>query len=137
MNNKAAEIINNFALFNSWEEKYEYLIELGQELPELEIRWKKDKYLVSGCQSKVWLGCDNNNNKLNFYADSDALITRGIVAIIIFIYSGESAEEIINYKNDVFEKIGLKTHLSMTRANGLSVMLETINNYANKYLTYE
>ena len=137
MNNKAAEIINNFALFNSWEEKYEYLIELGQELPELEIRWKKEKYLVSGCQSKVWLGCDNNNNKLNFYADSDALITKGIVALIVRLYSNSTPKEIIDAEIDVFSTIGLHEHLSMNRANGLSLMLQTIQKYALKYVKNE
>lgn len=137
MNNRANQIINTFALFSSWEEKYEHLIELGQDMIPLKLSLKKDQYLISGCQSKVWLICEKKKKKLYFYADSDALITKGIIAIIVSLYSGSTAQEIIEYRNDVFEKIRLKEHLSMTRANGLNIMLETICNYANKYLKDE
>ena len=137
MNSRANQIISSFSLFSSWEEKYEYLIEFGRGLANLDKKFKKDKYLISGCQSKVWLVCEEINNKLYFYADSDALITRGLVAIIVRLYSGAAPHEIIAYKNDLFDKVGLKTHLSMTRANGLNIMLETILDYANKYLKNE
>ena len=137
MESRENEIINNFSLLTSWEDKYEYLIQLGQEMPVLEKDLKKKKHLISGCQSKVWLVCKEVDHKLYFYADSDALITRGIVAIIVMIYSGLSPKEIRNYKSNVFEKIGLTEHLSMTRLNGLTKMLEQIDGYANKVLKYE
>ena len=137
MEDRANEIISGFSLLTSWEDKYEYLIQLGQEMPVLAKEFKKKEHLISGCQSKVWLVCKEINNKLYFYADSDALITKGIVAIIVILYSGVSAKEIINYKNSIFEKIGLTEHLSMTRLNGLNKMLEQIDGCANKVLKYE
>ena len=94
MNTSAQEIIENFSLFTSWEEKYEYIIDLGREMKPIKDEFKKDKYLIHGCQSKVWLYCENRDEKLYFYGDSDALITKGIVAIIIKLYSGLTKKEI-------------------------------------------
>ena len=131
MNNQAKEIIDNFSFFTSWEEKYEYLIDLGKEMSPLDTKFKHDNHLIHGCQSKVWLYCEKKNQKLYFYGDSDALITRGIVAIIIQLYSGLSKKEIATQNDDVFEIIGLRDHLSMTRANGLNLMISKIKHFAN------
>ena len=127
-------IIDDFSLFTSWEEKYEHLISLGRELTPLKKTYKTDAYLIKGCQSRVWLACEYGDGKLFFYGDSDALITKGIVALIIKIYSLSSPSEIVENDINVFTEIGLDEHLSMTRANGLSSMLKAIKNYAIKYL---
>tara|TARA_B100002052_G_C15699746_1_gene514524 strand:- start:341 stop:754 length:414 start_codon:yes stop_codon:yes gene_type:complete len=127
-------IIDDFSLFTSWEEKYEHLISLGRELTPLKKTYKTDAHLIKGCQSRVWLACEYGDGKLFFYGDSDALITKGIVALIIKIYSLSSPSEIVENDINVFAEIGLDEHLSMTRANGLSSMLKVIKNYAIKYL---
>jgi cysteine desulfuration protein SufE len=137
MREQAAQIIEEFSFLNSWEEKYEYLIGLGAEISELDSSLKVDENLMRGCQSKVWLISKYNNGKLYFYGDSDALITRGLVALVLRLYSNATAGEIINAELDVFEKIGLKKHLSMNRANGLNIMIETIRKHAAKYLKNE
>mgnify|MGYP001214258405 CR=1 FL=1 len=130
---RASNIIADFDFFNSWEEKYEHLISLGRELPELKKEFKTDAHLINGCQSKVWLHCVCKNKKLYFYADSDALITKGLVALVLQLYSGVGANEILSSDIDVFSKIGLRSHLSMNRANGLKIMLNTVQNYSLKY----
>ena len=130
---RASNIVSDFDFFNSWEEKYEHLISLGRELPELKKQLKTDNTLIRGCQSKVWLHCECKNKKLYFYADSDALITKGIVALIVQLYSGLEANEILSSDIDVFSKIGLRGHLSMNRANGLNIMLNKIRTYSLKY----
>ena len=137
MREQAAQIIEEFSFLNSWEEKYEYLIGLGAEISELDSSLKVDGNLMRGCQSKVWLISKYNNGKLYFYGDSDALITKGLVALVLRLYSNATAGEIINTELDVFEKIGLKKHLSMNRANGLNIMIETIRKHAAKYLKHE
>ena len=137
MREQAAQIIEEFSFLNSWEEKYEYLIGLGAEISELDSSLKVDENLMRGCQSKVWLISKYNNGKLYFYGDSDALITKGLVALVLRLYSNATAGEIINAELDVFEKIGLKKHLSMNRANGLNIMIETIRKHAAKYLKHE
>ena len=137
MEDRAAKIINDFALLSSWEEKYEYLIEFGREMQCIEETFKTDEYLIRGCQSKVWLSCEYNNKKLYFYADSDALITKGIVALIVNLYSGAMPKEILKETQDVFSIIGLREHLSMTRLNGLSIMIQAIKQYAIKYTDYD
>ena len=130
MDSKAKNIIDNFEILDSWEDKYAYLISLGEEttLPPSEI--KIDENLITGCQSKVWLFCEKKNKKLYFYGDSDALISRGIVSLIVLLYSGSSAKEIVDFKKNVFLEIGLNNHLSMTRLNGLANMVKKIRNYA-------
>ncbi len=138
MKNRIKQIISDFSLFESWEDKYEHLIEFGQELLEVDNKsLRSDSNLIHGCQSKVWLFCRAENKKLYFYADSDALITKGLVAIIVFIYSGASAAEIIKEKTDVFLSIGLRKKLSMNRSNGLDMMLEKVNDCALNYLKNE
>ena len=124
----------DFDFFNSWEEKYEHLIDLGKDMSELKEGLKTESNLIKGCQSKVWMHCEYKNKKLYFYADSDALITKGLVALIIKLYSGLSAEEILNGNTDFFKQIGLREQLSMTRSNGLNMMLEKIRKYGQKYV---
>jgi len=127
------EIISEFDMFNDWTEKYEYIIDLGKSLPVIKTQYKTQENIIRGCQSKVWLYAENIDNKLIFTADSDAIITKGIIAILIRTFSNQSAEEIINAKTDFVEKIGLKEHLSQTRANGLSSMIKQIKLYAVAY----
>ena len=126
-------IINDFSLFSSWEEKYEYIISLGRELPPLKQIYKSEKNLIKGCQSRVWLACEYKEHALHFYGDSDGLITRGIVALIIKLYTKSNPQEIIKNDMTFFSEIGLDEHLSMTRANGLNAMLKVIKNHALKY----
>ena len=130
-----SEIISEFDMFNDWTEKYEYIIDLGKSLPVIKTQYKTQENIIRGCQSKVWLYAENIDNKLIFTADSDAIITKGIIAILIRTFSNQSAEEIINAKTDFVEKIGLKEHLSQTRANGLSSMIKQIKLYAVAYST--
>ena len=122
-------------MFNDWTEKYEYIIDLGKSLPVIKTQYKTQENIIRGCQSKVWLYAENIDNKLIFTADSDAIITKGIIAILIRTFSNQSAEEIINAKTNFIEKIGLKEHLSQTRANGLSSMIKQIKLYAVAYST--
>ncbi len=129
------EIISEFDMFNDWTEKYEYIIDLGKSLPVIKTQYKTQENIIRGCQSKVWLYAENIDNKLIFTADSDAIITKGIIAILIRTFSNQSAKEIINAKTDFVEKIGLKEHLSQTRANGLSSMIKQIKLYAVAYST--
>ncbi|MAU99997.1 MAG: Fe-S metabolism protein SufE [Flavobacteriaceae bacterium] len=128
-----SEIISEFNMFSDWTEKYEYIIDLGKNLPVIDPKFKTPENTIKGCQSKVWLHAENNDNKIIFTADSDAIITRGIVAILIRVFSNQSAEDIINTKADFIEEIGLKQHLSQTRANGLSSMIKQIKLYAIAY----
>lgn len=127
-------IISDFECFSSWEDKYRFIIELGQELKELSNDSKIDKNLIRGCQSKVWLVCHYDKKKLYFYGDSEALITKGIVSLIIKLYSGRSAKDILEGNlEETLSKIGLSDHLSMQRANGLLMMVKTIKSYAQNY----
>jgi len=137
MEGEAKKIISEFSLLSSWEEKYEHLISMGQEMSTLDNNLKVEKNLLLGCQSKVWIVCKYNGGKLYFYADSDALITRGIVALVIRLYSNATPQEIINTKLNVFSKIGLQDHLSMNRVNGLNIMIRKIQKYAIEYLKDE
>ena len=134
IDSRASKIIADFDFFNSWEEKYEHLIDLGKDMSELKEGLKTESNLIKGCQSKVWMHCEYKNKKLYFYGDSDALITRGLVALIITLYSGLSAEEILNENTDFFKQLGLREQLSMTRSNGLNMMLEKIRKYGQKYV---
>jgi len=134
IDSRTSKIIADFNFFNSWEEKYEHLIDLGKDMSELKEGLKTESNLIKGCQSKVWMYCEYKNKKLYFYGDSDALITKGLVALIITLYSGLSAEEILNENTDLFKQIGLREQLSMTRSNGLNMMLEKIQKYGQKYV---
>lgn len=128
------EIISEFDMFNDWTEKYEYIIDLGKSLPVINDAFKTSDNTIKGCQSKVWLYAEYINNKLIFTADSDAIITKGIIAILIRVFSNQSPKDIVDAKADFIEKIGLKQHLSQTRANGLSSMIKQIKLYAVGYL---
>ena len=127
-------IVSEFEVFDSWEDKYHYLIEIGSRIPLTKVPIRMEKNLIKGCQSKVWLICKNDKKKLYFYGDSDALITRGIVGLIVRIYSNRSPLEILE-KNleETLDRIGLTRHLSMTRSNGLLLMIKKIKYYAQNY----
>ncbi|HJN54669.1 MAG TPA: SufE family protein [Flavobacteriaceae bacterium] len=128
------EIISEFNMFDDWTQRYEYIIDLGKNLPVINDRFKTPDNIIKGCQSKVWLYAEYINNKLIFTADSDAIITKGIIAILIRVFSNQSPKEIIDAKTDFIETIGLKQHLSQTRANGLASMIKQIKLYAVGYL---
>jgi len=116
-------------------EKYEYMIGLGKSLPTMDNNFKSDSNLIKGCQSRVWLHAELKNKNIFFHADSDAIITKGIISILIRIYSGQSPKEILDSSFDFINKIGLKDHLSQTRANGLSSMIKQIKMYALAFQT--
>ncbi len=125
-----SEVIDEFAMFDEWLDKYEYLIELGKSLKGYPEEEKTDDHLIKGCQSRVWLNWKFEGGKLWFNADSDAIITKGIISLLIRIYSGRTPQEIAGSDFSAVEKIGLKENLSPTRANGLVSMIETIRNAA-------
>lgn len=127
------EIIDEFNFFDDWTEKYQYLIDLGKNLPKFNLKNKVDSNLIKGCQSKVWLSSSFKDNIVIFEADSDAIISKGIISLLIRVFSGHTPEEILNSKIDFIEKIGLNTHLSQTRANGLLSMIKQIKIYALAY----
>lgn len=118
------EIIDDFSLFDQWDDKYQYLIDLAKALPPMEEALKTDDALIRGCQSKVWLHSSLENGKINFLADSDAIISKGIVALMVRVLSGHSPKEIIDAPLEFINAIGLKEHLSPTRANGLVAMIK-------------
>jgi cysteine desulfuration protein SufE len=124
------EIIADFDMFGDWMEKYEYIIQLGKELPAIERQYKTEDNLIRGCQSKVWLHAEYRDGKALFTADSDALITKGLVAMVIRVLSGHSPKEIADAEISFIDAIGLRNHLSSTRANGLLSMLKQIKIYA-------
>ena len=118
------EIIDEFSMFDEWMGKYEHIIEMGRSLPLIEEKYKTDDRLIKGCQSKVWLHSELKDGKVFFTADSDAIITKGLVAMMVRVLSGHTPDEILAAKMDFVEKIGLKEHLSPTRANGLVNMIK-------------
>lgn len=124
------EIIDEFAMFDDWMQRYEYIIELGKNLPLIEEEFKTDDNIIKGCQSKVWLKGEQNDDKVTFTADSDAILTKGIIAILIRVFSNQKASDILNADMDFIDEIGLKEHLSPTRANGLVSMIKNIKMYA-------
>ena len=125
-------IIDDFFIFDEWLDKYEYIIELGKKLDSFPENKKTDDRLIKGCQSRVWLDWEVKDGKLCFTADSDAIITKGIISLLISVYSGRSAEEIAGDDFSFLEKLGLKENLSPTRANGLESMVETIKRAAKE-----
>ena len=125
--------MKEFDLFEDWMGKYEYIIELGKTLPMIENKYKTDNSLIKGCQSRVWLHADEQNGKIIYSADSDAIITKGIVAILIRVLSNQNAEEIAKADLTFIDKIGFKKQLSQTRANGLVSMIKEIKLYALAY----
>jgi|TARA_B100001063_G_scaffold245537_1_gene281504 cysteine desulfuration protein SufE len=130
---KQNQIIDEFNFFQDWSEKYQYLIDLGKSLPDYDQNNKIDSNLINGCQSKVWLNSSFNNNIVIFEADSDAIISKGIISLLIRVFSGHNPKEILEANIDFIEKIGLNSHLSQTRANGLLSMIKQIKIYALAY----
>ena len=124
------EIIEDFAMFDDWIQKYEYLIDLGKELSPIDEKYKTEDNLIRGCQSRVWLHAEHNDGKIIYTADSDAIMSKGIVAILINVLSGQTPSEIATAKLDFINKIGLKEQLSPTRANGLVSMIKQMKLYA-------
>ncbi|MEJ6792090.1 MAG: SufE family protein [Lacinutrix sp.] len=129
------EIIEEFAMFEDWEERYQYMIDLGKDLPLINDQFKTDENIIKGCQSKVWVHAELNNNIIEFTADSDAIITKGIIAILIRSFSNQYPKDILEANTDFIDKIGLKEHLSPTRANGLVSMIKQLKMYAIAYQT--
>ncbi|WP_299115621.1 SufE family protein [uncultured Winogradskyella sp.] len=129
------EIIDEFSMFEDWEERYQYMIDLGKTLPLIDEKYKTEDNIIKGCQSKVWVHADMSNDKINFTADSDAIITKGIIAILIRAFSNQHPKDIIEADTYFIDKIGLKEHLSPTRANGLVSMVKQIKLYAIAYQT--
>lgn len=125
-------IIDDFSMFDEWLDKYEYIIELGKKLDSFPENKKTDDRLIKGCQSRIWLDWEVKDGKLYFTADSDAIITKGIISLLISVYSGRSAEEIAGDDFSFLEELGLKENLSPTRANGLESMVETIKRAAKE-----
>ena len=124
------EIVNEFSLFDDWMDRYEYIIELGKGLPILEEQYKTEDNIIKGCQSKVWVHGEQKGDKIIFTADSDAILTKGIIAILIRTFSNQKASDILDANTDFIDEIGLKEHLSPTRANGLVSMIKQIKMYA-------
>ena len=126
-----ADIVDEFSVFTDWMDKYEYLIELGKGMPLIDEKDKTDDHLIRGCQSRVWLSCrKGEDGRLHFAADSDAIITKGIISLLIRVYDGQTPDDILAADEAFLEQIGLKENLSPTRANGLVSMIQTIKNYA-------
>ena len=128
-----AEIVEEFDMFDDWMQKYEYIIELGKSLPIIDDKYKTDSNLIKGCQSRVWLHADHQDGKIIYSADSDAIITKGIVAILIRVLSNQTAEEIAKTNLVFIDKIGFKKQLSQTRANGLVSMIKEMKLYSLDY----
>lgn len=118
------EIIEDFSMFDQWDDKYQYIIDLGKTLAPMNVEWKTDDRLIKGCQSRVWLYTELKDGKVIYHADSDAIITKGIVALMVRVLSEHTSKEIVDAPLDFIEKIGLKEHLSPTRANGLLSMVK-------------
>ncbi|SDR70651.1 Cysteine desulfuration protein SufE [Formosa sp. Hel1_31_208] len=129
------EIIDEFSMFEDWEERYQYMIDLGKTLPLIDEQFKTDENIIKGCQSKVWVHAEMQDDKVVFTADSDAIITKGIIAILIRSFSNQHPKDIIESNTDFIDQIGLKEHLSPTRANGLVSMIKQIKMYALAYQT--
>ncbi len=129
------EIVEEFALFDEWMDKYEHIIELGKDLPLIDEQYKTDENLIKGCQSKVWLHAALKDGKIIFTADSDAIITKGIVGLVIRVFSNHTPQEIIDADLFFIDQIGLQEHLSPTRSNGLLSMLKQIRMYAIAFNT--
>lgn len=125
-------VVEEFSMFDEWLDKYEYLIELGKNLEVFPVELKTDDRLIKGCQSRVWLDVKAEDGKLFFRADSDAIITKGIISLLIQVYNGRTAAEILGDDFSFVEEIGLRENLSPTRANGLNSMIETIRKEAEK-----
>jgi len=131
----AQKIVEEFSLFDDWMDKYNYLIDMGKTLPLIDKKYKTDQYLISGCQSRVWVFAEMQDGKVIFKADSDAVITKGIVNLLIRVFSNQPPEEIIDADLAFIDQIGLKEHLSPTRSNGLMSMIKQMKLYAVVFKT--
>jgi len=129
------EIVEEFSFFEDWMQRYEHMIELGKSLPLIDPKYKTEDHIIKGCQSKVWVHADLKEDKLIFTADSDAIITKGIIAILIHVFSGHPPQAILEADTAFIDQIGLKDHLSPTRANGLVSMIKQIKMYALAFQT--
>lgn len=127
------EIVEEFALFDSWDDKYEYIIDLGKRLPPLDNQFKIDDNKVRGCQSTVWLVADYVDGRIFYKAESDAMIVKGLISMLIRVLSGQPADAVVNAKLDFIKDIGMMTHLAQTRSNGLLSMVKQMKNYALAY----
>ena len=127
------EIVEEFALFDSWDDKYEYIIDLGKKLPALDPQFKLDENKVRGCQSTVWLAAAFKDGNVFYSADSDAVIVKGLISMLIRVLSGRTPDEIINAPLNFIQRIGMTTHLAQTRSNGLLSMVKQMKNYALAY----
>ena len=129
------EIIDEFSMFDDWMQRYEYMIELGKSLELVDEKYKTDEYTIKGCQSKVWVFAELKDQLIQFTADSDAIITKGIIALLLRVFSGQKPKDILDTELYFIDQIGLKEHLSPTRANGLLSMIKQIKLYAVAYQT--
>jgi cysteine desulfuration protein SufE len=129
------EIIDEFSMFDDWMQRYEYMIELGKSLELIDQKYKTDDYTIKGCQSKVWVFAELKDQLIQFTADSDAIITKGIIALLLRVFSGQRPQDILDAELYFIDQIGLKEHLSPTRANGLLSMIKQIKLYAVAYQT--
>ena len=127
------EIAEEFSLFDSWDDKYEYIIDLGKKLPPLEDQYKMDENRVRGCQSTVWLVADYREGKVFYKAESDAVIVKGLISMLIRVLSGQSPDNVIGAKLNFIQQIGMTTHLAQTRSNGLLAMVKQMKNFALAY----
>jgi len=127
------EIVEEFGLFDSWDDKYEYIIDLGKKLPPLDDQYKKEENKVRGCQSTVWLVADYKDGKIFFKAESDAVIVKGLISMLIRVLSGHTPDEIMEARLDFIQQIGMTTHLAQTRSNGLLSMVKQMKNFALAY----
>jgi len=124
------EIVDEFSMFDEWDERYQYVIDLGKSLPLIDEAYKTENNIIKGCQSKVWLHAEQEDGNVVFTADSDAILTKGLIAIMIRVFSNQKPEAILEATTDFVDEIGLKEHLSATRANGLVSMIKQIKMYA-------
>ena len=124
------EIVDEFSMFDEWDERYQYVIDLGKSLPLIDAEYKTESNIIKGCQSKVWLHAEQQDGNVVFTADSDAILTKGLIAIMIRVFSNQKPEAILEANTDFVDEIGLKEHLSATRANGLVSMIKQIKMYA-------
>ena len=124
------EIVEDFALFDTWEEKYQYIIEIGQKLKPLAAEFKVDENKIKGCQSSVWLTANESNGIIEFLADSDSVFVKGEIALLMEVLSGQPAEAIVNAELGFIDQIGLRSHMAQTRANGLAAMIKQMKLYA-------
>ena len=131
------EIISDFELFDDWEGKYEYIIDLGKQLPEMDDKFKTDENIIKGCQSVVWLHAHEENGLIYFNADSQAIIVKGLVSLLTKVLSGQKASDILNADLYFIDKVGLSGHLAQTRSNGLASMVKQMKTYALAYTSNE